>query len=353
MFGERRIVGAVVGCLLLLAAVNRYWTRLGSGSTRQRVILIQDGGIDDISAMVVLLGAERTMDLVAVLVQPADSYEDTAVLSTIKTLDALGATNVIVASSGNAGENHFPRVWRQQSDRVADVLQSMELPESTHPRSVANLAPTELLGKLLREQPHVIVCTAPLTYLAQALRVDPSIASNIEHVYIMGGAAKVEGNVENAPLAEWNFYNSPDDARAVIHSALSERITLVGLDVTRYLPVNQPLTKDGRYLGDLLLEQSKDGYLASTIAFHVWNVVLKDKDAYEAYHLWDTLTAVVAIKPDVISTKKMCVRINTSAPNLGQVEVMKEGKSNCTSLNVGVSVNKPHFAKVFLNALRH
>lgn len=67
-----------------------------------------------------------------------------------------------------------------------------------------------------------VVCIGPMTNLAQALRMAPEIAKNLE-IYAMGGRL-------SRPIPEWNVKCDPEAARIVLSSGAP--VTLVGLDVT-------------------------------------------------------------------------------------------------------------------------
>jgi purine nucleosidase len=73
-----------------------------------------------------------------------------------------------------------------------------------------------------------IIAIGPLTNLAKALERDSSLASRVDTVYIMGGAALVPGNI--SPVAEANIAHDPEAAHIVL-SATWE-IVIAPLDVT-------------------------------------------------------------------------------------------------------------------------
>ena len=68
----------------------------------------------------------------------------------------------------------------------------------------------------------------PLTNIALALRLDPSIASKTAGVVVMGGAVETPGNVTE--YAEANIWHDPHAAAEVF--ATDWPMTLIGLDVT-------------------------------------------------------------------------------------------------------------------------
>ena len=61
-----------------------------------------------------------------------------------------------------------------------------------------------------------MVCLAPLTNLALALKTDPELAKNLGEIFIMGGNTEAIGNVTIS--AEFNFHADPEAAYAVLDS---------------------------------------------------------------------------------------------------------------------------------------
>jgi purine nucleosidase len=81
-----------------------------------------------------------------------------------------------------------------------------------------------------------VVAVGPLTNLAKALELDPSVSGRVESVVIMGGAALASGNL--SPVAEANIGHDPEAAAAVIRATWP--ITLVPLDVTMENILEEP-----------------------------------------------------------------------------------------------------------------
>ncbi len=73
-----------------------------------------------------------------------------------------------------------------------------------------------------------LIAIAPMTNLALALDHDPSIASLVKEVVVMGGAIRSNGNIN--PATEANVYNDPEAAEKVLQAAWP--VTLFPLDVT-------------------------------------------------------------------------------------------------------------------------
>jgi len=62
-----------------------------------------------------------------------------------------------------------------------------------------------------------LVALAPLTNLALALRLDPSLPQRVKHLVVMGGAVTGHGNTERVP-AEFNIGFDPEAAHVVFES---------------------------------------------------------------------------------------------------------------------------------------
>ena len=90
-----------------------------------------------------------------------------------------------------------------------------------------------LIETLRRAEPRSITLCAlgPLTNIAVALVMAPEIAAGVAELVLMGGAARVPGNV--TPAAEFNIHVDPHAAALVFDSALP--ITMAPLDVTAEL----------------------------------------------------------------------------------------------------------------------
>lgn len=73
-----------------------------------------------------------------------------------------------------------------------------------------------------------IIAIAPLTNIAMVLKKDPSIATKVKHLWIMGGINNSLGNINVS--AEYNFYVDPLAAKMVFDSGLP--ITMIGWDMT-------------------------------------------------------------------------------------------------------------------------
>lgn len=117
----------------------------------------------------------------------------------------------------------------------ANGIGSVELPRAGDP--VPESA-AEMLVRLAHEHAGSlrVLAIGPLTNLALALELEPALPSLVADVVLMGGAARVPGNV--SAVAEANIWNDAAAARAVFDAAWS--VTMVGLDVTMEARFEEP-----------------------------------------------------------------------------------------------------------------
>lgn len=85
------------------------------------------------------------------------------------------------------------------------------------------------LVRLINQHPGelTILAQAPLTNLAMAVRIDPSIVRKVRHVWVMGGVNNGLGN--DSPAAEFNVLVDPEAARIVFGAGFP--LTMVGWEV--------------------------------------------------------------------------------------------------------------------------
>ena len=67
-----------------------------------------------------------------------------------------------------------------------------------------------------------LVTIGPLTNIAQALVIEPSLSEHVNKITMMAGAATVQGNV--TPAAEFNIWADPESASVVFKSGILETV---------------------------------------------------------------------------------------------------------------------------------
>ena len=186
-----------------------------------------------------------------------------------------------------------------------------------------------------------IIMLGPLTNLALALRRAPGALARVRRIVVMGGAARMPGNV--TPAAEFNIYCDPQAAAQVFSSGLP--VTMVGLDVTRRALLGVDEFEGGgsfrAALGDLIkvyarFSQKRRG--ADDITLH------------------DPLALAVAMKPDLVETKRCHVDVDTSkgiARGMTVVDLRENrGARVKNPVDVALDLDVKRFLAFFISHLR-
>jgi inosine-uridine nucleoside N-ribohydrolase len=166
----------------------------------------------------------------------------------------------------------------------------------------------EFICRLINENPgQITLCPiGPLTNIALALRLDPSIAAKVKSVVIMGGGLD-KGNV--TAHAEANIWNDPHAADEVFAAAWP--ITMVGLDVTAtvlcYPPDFAKLAQAAPVLGGFLNEAVQHYF-----AFYENHYGLRGSQMHDP-------TAVIAITdPQYFTIENHALEVIVEGAHVGQ-----------------------------------
>ena len=177
------------------------------------VIIDTDTAGDDTQALLLAALSDR-IDLEAVTICAGNVVFDYEVENAKYTLDLAGVADDVtvyegarapllkdheyadyVHGEGGLGGSLFPDTGIESGDRHgADVIVD-----------AARKNPGEI----------TLVCIAPLTNVALALRKEPELNDLLDAVWVMGGNVNCLGNV--TPAAEYNFWVDPDAAKVVLN----------------------------------------------------------------------------------------------------------------------------------------
>jgi purine nucleosidase len=299
------------------------------------VFIDHDGDVDDLIAISLLLKSP-SVRVRGIAVCPGNSYLESATRATQLLLERLGARNIPVAQGHSEGINPFPAKWRNDAARVLGVPQLASISAKSNPVVSAD-APHFLAKALSANGEYTILETGPLTNVADALRLDPSIKKHISRIFVMGGAVRVKGNVEQKGhdgSAEWNFFNQPQAAAEVIRSGIP--ITLVSLDATNRTPLTRA------FLDRLARQPSA----ASQLAAQSWRLVV-DATGNEQYYFWDTLTGAALLDPGVVKTERLKIQVITTGASQGRTVEDPGG----TPVDVALDTNRERVEQMFLTLL--
>ncbi|HEY3483732.1 MAG TPA: nucleoside hydrolase, partial [Ilumatobacteraceae bacterium] len=256
------------------------------------VVLDYSPTISDAGALL-YLASEPSVELLAVTLPGTGEADcDKGVRTTVALLTLAGRPHVPVGCGRDAplvGNRDWPDEWRDAANRFPGVV----LP-SVGDAEVVD-AEALLAGVLAAAtQPVTIVAVGPLTNLGVVLADQPELDGAIDRIVVMGGAADVPGNVEQAPTAEWNFYIDPEAVRRVFAAGVA--VEMVGLDATDHVPWTDELV--GRL------------HLLDTAVGRAEHQVVTTRGDLTGVYLWDELAALVAVHPDLVTFERRTLAVD-------------------------------------------
>lgn len=194
----------------------------------KKVIVDTDPGIDDAQAILYAL-AHPELDVIGITTIYGNVSADLATANALRLLDLAEHSTEVPVAQGSSVPLTIP------PNPVADFVHGkngfgeVELPVSK--RSADSRSAAQLIVDLVHAHPNevTLVPVGPLTNIALAVQLDPSIVDLVESIVIMGGAVEHKGNVTD--YAEANIWNDPHAAHIVVTQKW-KKLALVGLDVT-------------------------------------------------------------------------------------------------------------------------
>lgn len=325
---------AVVLAALLTIPVGGCGERVTATSSGRPVVIDTDVAIEGMMSVLYLVGQED-LDIRAITVSGTGLVHcEEGVEQILGLLDMVGAPDIPVACGPDApleGINSFPSSWRAS----ADTAYGLEL--STTRSAVDDQAP-ELLAEAITgsDEPVVVYADGPQTNLASALRLDPTIAENIEMAYIMGGAIEVPGNTIRNPDAEWNIWVDPTAADEVLRSGIP--VTLVPLDATNQVPLH------------IFHLRALEAHQATAAARAVTAMLQQnDQLAGGGLFFWDQLTAALLVDESYVTTTTRSIEV-TKGEDRSTAGSTVEAESG-SNVMVVESVDRARFETGFLSDL--
>jgi inosine-uridine nucleoside N-ribohydrolase len=274
-----------------------------------RLLLDVDTGTDDAVA-IMLAALHPDLELAAITTVNGNVPVKNCTDNTLRTLDYIGKQSIPVYEGApepiSRPDFPIPRSARGISEIHGEHL---DIPEAVTAKA-DGIGALAILGEYREggtgEGETILVATGPLTNVALALKLDPSLAARIPKLVIMGGGHEVP-NV--TPSAEFNIWADPEAAAVVLASGIAE-IILVPLDSTHRALISREDCQAFRTLGTPAGE--------ATARFVERRIEGYDKTQpmarLGAAPVHDALCVAYLIDPTVIPLEKYYVDVETDGP---------------------------------------
>jgi purine nucleosidase len=189
------------------------------------LLIDTDPGVDD--ALAILL-AHAHADVLGLAIAAGNVGLSHTLGNALKLVETIGADTPVFAGCPtplvHAPDEHAAFVHGLDGFGETGYVPSTRKPVAEHAALAILRLSHEHAGRL------VLVALAPLTNLALALRLDPTLPQRVAKLVVMGGAVSGRGNMPGRLAAEFNIGFDPEAAHVVFSSWPS--LTLVDWEAT-------------------------------------------------------------------------------------------------------------------------
>jgi inosine-uridine nucleoside N-ribohydrolase len=310
----------------------------------RKLILDVDTGTDDAVA-IMFAALHPDLDLIGLTTVNGNLPVEKTTDNTLRVLDWIGRRDV--------------PVYRGLSDpiarrgRLAEIHAARDSPQDGHGNSLP-IPPTDLahhdvgaveyLVETLRATTEqlTLVAVGPLSNVAAALAIAPSLVGTVDELVVMGGSHAI-GNVTAS--AEFNIWVDPEAANVVL-SAGFEHLTLVPLDAThqaRFTRANcTELERLGTPAGDAaarFIGRRLDAEARSTGA--------------TATPVHDVVCVAYLVRSEVIGTRRVHVVVDTVSPlTVGRTVMdLRPGTTAVPNAHVALTADGPLLVDLLMSTL--
>lgn len=333
--------------ILLLFPFITIFSQNKEGEESIPLIIDTDGGIDDLIA-IMLACKLKNLNLIGITTTPSGrsstKHIDNIDKNILNFLKYINKENIPVAKTGTHSLSQRKDYPNSIKDATSETM-GIFLPESNV--KAAKLPSHKYISKAVKnsEKKVSILCTGPLTNLALALILNPSIKNNIKRVYVTGGAISVSGNILDGLNGFVNLETEYDidldlkAAKTVLASGLP--LTFIPLDVITYI---QPMA--GEFYKNFI--SSEKNLYTSFILKSI--DPLRFPRSKEEANFWTSLALTYIADPSVCKKVNLHLSINQfPEAKYGNLHICRKGYTVEVCLSADFDAFSSYFFSAFEN----
>lgn len=277
---------------------------LAAETTPKKIMIDADPGVDDSMAILFALRSPA-LEVLGITTVFGNVTLDNATKNALTLVDLAGVSVPVARGAGHplVKDRRDPPTFVHGKDGLGEV--GRQNPAG----SVIEMTGAQFIVDMARRYPGEITLLpiGPLTNIALALAIEPKLPELIKEVVLMGGAARVEGNV--TPVAEANIFGDPHAADIVFKTPW--QVTMVGLDVTTEVRMPDPLLRRVAEANPKLGE-----FIFSITRFY--KNFYRSRGVVGGFYVHDPSAVAYVIDPDLFKTEAARVRVAAEGLALGQ-----------------------------------
>lgn len=278
-----------------------------------KIIIDTDPGIDDAMA-IHLAFAHPDIEVVGLTSVFGNVHVPVATRNALALVEMAGVKCPVAQGAAEPLVQPLnPPAYFVHGDSGFGTFQPTEPTRAADPRDAAQF----IVDMVNADPGNIVLCpVGPLTNIALALRLDPSIRTKVANVVIMGGALDRAGNIPEAHVAEANVWNDPHAAAEVFSADWP--MTMIGLDVTeisRCTPEHfAALAESAPVIG---------GFLDQAVQFYFeWH---RKKAVLDGCFLHDPSAVLATVQPDLFTYVDTPLSVTLQGDEIGRTVRAPDG----------------------------
>jgi len=272
----------------------------------QKIIIDTDPGVDDVIAISMALRSPE-LEVLGLTSIFGNTYGEVTAQNALRLVELEGHDSIPVSRGSDV-----PLVMPLEG--LGTMVHGEDGMGNTNPPppkgKVIDKSAAEFIIEVVHTYPDevTLVPIGPLTNIALALKIDPTIMSLVKKVVLMGGAVSKPGNI--SPTAEANIYHDPHAADIVMRAGWP--LVMVGLDVT------QQVVMTSRFLEEIYKTKNPVTNLIQRILPFYQGFHKSHFNSGGDIHTHDPSAIAYLLNPDLFHTEVVSIFVESEGRCKGQ-----------------------------------